>query len=54
MKNLHPNCLPKGGSVRRFAKSVIHWRSGKRIYPKTAKAFPLRGKRNDRDQLKLL
>jgi hypothetical protein len=46
MKKLHPNCPPKGAPIR-FARSVIHWRSGKRIYPKTAKAFPLRGKRGD-------
>lgn len=54
MKKLHPNCPPKGAPIR-YARSVIHWRTGKRIYPKTAKAFPLRGKKNgnDKDQLTL-
>lgn len=33
------------GPIKGFARSVIHWRSGKRIYPKTAKAFPLRGRK---------
>lgn len=54
MKKLHPNCPPKGGPIRGFARSVIHWRSGLRIYPKTAKAFPIRGRRgNDKRQLTL-
>jgi hypothetical protein len=55
MKKLHPNCPPKGAPIRGFARSVIHWRSRLRIYPKTAKAFPLRGKKggNDKRQLTL-
>jgi hypothetical protein len=55
MKKLHPNCPPKGGPIRGFARSVIHWRSGLRIYPKTAKAFPIRGRKggNDKRQLTL-
>ncbi len=50
MKKLHPNCPPKGKPAMGFAKSVIHWRSGQRIYPKTAKAFPLRGRKGDKDK----
>lgn len=55
MKKLHPNCPPKGAPIRGFARSVIHWRSGLRIYPKTAKAFPIRGRKggNDKRQLTL-
>lgn len=34
-----------GAASSGFAASVIHYRTGKRIYPKTAKAFPLRARR---------
>jgi hypothetical protein len=49
MKKLHPNCPPKGAPVG-FARSVIHWRTKQRIYPKTAKAFPLFGKKGGDDK----
>jgi hypothetical protein len=54
IKKLHPNCPPKGAPLG-FARSVRHWRSGLRIYPKTAKAFPIRGRKggNDKRQLTL-
>jgi len=54
MKKLHPNCPPKGAPLG-FARSVRHWRTGQRIYPKTAKAFPIRGRKsgNDKRQLTL-
>ncbi len=52
MKKLHPKCPPKGAPVR-FARSVIHWRSKQRIYPKTAKAFPLRGRKGENDKRQL-
>jgi len=54
MKKLHPNCPPKGAPLG-FARSVRHWRTGQRIYPKTAKAFPIfrRKSGNDKRQLTL-
>ena len=42
---------PSGGrgDPSGFAASVIHYRTGKRIYPKTAKAFPLFGRRKQKE-----
>lgn len=33
------------GSIMGFARSIVHHITGKRIYPKTAKAFPLFARR---------
>ena len=44
----HKRSGGRGGPTG-FAASIVHYRTGKRIYPKTAKAFPLFARRKPKD-----
>jgi hypothetical protein len=54
MSKIRPTCRPPNGTAPiGFARSVRHYRTGKRIYPKTAKAFPIRGRKGGNDKRQL-